>query len=136
MVFAYKPESREFHAKQLQDDSYYFNGIPNFIVADIQFRALQLQFAFAFILVNISYTIVPSIMCMIPIAFSVIMAVTKANAPGVAQIITLLLSCIPIANPLTTIIVISHYRKICTQFFKAYIFPKIIVTSVSQNQSG
>uniref|UniRef100_A0A914PF95 Seven TM Receptor n=1 Tax=Panagrolaimus davidi TaxID=227884 RepID=A0A914PF95_9BILA len=146
VVFSYKEESREFLTKQLSEDSFYYSGIPNFVVADIRSLELQIQFGYSYFLVATSYciifyanykiykklsamkntmsvntfklqkqmtytllaqAIVPTIVCIIPIGIALTMAVAKANISGIGQIVSLLYSCIPVANPLTTIIVIS-----------------------------
>lgn len=56
------------------------------------------------------------------------MAVTRANIPGIGQSLSLIYSCIPVANPLTTIIVIARYRNACIDFLKACLCPKWIAS--------
>uniref|UniRef100_A0AC35GLH0 Uncharacterized protein n=1 Tax=Panagrolaimus sp. PS1159 TaxID=55785 RepID=A0AC35GLH0_9BILA len=88
----------------------------------------------------LAQAIVPTIVCIIPIGISLTMAVTKANISGIGQIVSLLYSRIPVANPLTTITVIRHYRNACLNFIKAYLCTKKIAsvsyipTEMSLNQ--
>uniref|UniRef100_A0A914PXK9 Uncharacterized protein n=1 Tax=Panagrolaimus davidi TaxID=227884 RepID=A0A914PXK9_9BILA len=56
------------------------------------------------------------------------MVVTKANFPGAGAVLSLILSVIPIANPLTTIIIISRYRKTCISFFKTRLLSNQVVS--------
>uniref|UniRef100_A0AC35GGE5 G protein-coupled receptor n=1 Tax=Panagrolaimus sp. PS1159 TaxID=55785 RepID=A0AC35GGE5_9BILA len=71
---------------------------------------------------------VPSLCCIVPIGICVTMVVTKANFPGAGAVLSLILSIIPIANPLTTIIIISRYRKACISFFKTRLLSNQVVS--------
>ena len=62
--------------------------------------------------------ITPAIVCLFPIALAVTGCFLYLDIPGLGLLVTLLLSWIPLVNPLVTIITIRTYRRFCFMVFQ------------------
>uniref|UniRef100_A0AC34RKU0 G protein-coupled receptor n=1 Tax=Panagrolaimus sp. JU765 TaxID=591449 RepID=A0AC34RKU0_9BILA len=62
--------------------------------------------------------LIPGIVVLTPIALAVTLAFLHTNIPGIGLLVSFLLSIIPLANPLLTLIVVKNYRQTIITTFK------------------